>query len=61
MKNKSFFIKLIAIILLVAAAVTAFIVFRDEISYFFYSVRYKVKEFIEKKKHADEFADYADV
>ena len=49
----------ICVFVTVAAAVTAIIIFRNEIAEFFMDVKTKID--VKKLKHNGEFADYADI
>ena len=59
MKEHKLILYAICVIVTVAAAVTAIIIFRNEIAEFFMDVKSKIDE--KKLQHNGEFADYADI
>ena len=59
MKEHKLVLRAICVIVSVAAAVTAIIIFRNEIAEFFVDVRARFDE--RKLQHKGEFADYADM
>lgn len=61
MNRKGLFFKIIAAALVIGAAVSAIIIFKDEILDFFYNIKARCEELRIKGKNLDEFSDYADV